>query len=106
MGEEKPLKVSFQEVYLDSVRDLLNKANVQKNANLSSKYEATQVEVSSAERVFKLFKRADENRKVASTVCNASSSRSHLIFQIRLNFDGNVSKTLCLIDLAGSERLD
>ena len=80
VGTSRMLKVSFQEVYLDSVRDLLNSANVLKNANLGSKYEATQVDVNHAERVFQLFKRADENRKVASTACNANSSRSHLIF--------------------------
>ena len=42
---------------------------------------------------------------MASTACNATSSRSHSIFQLKLNF-GEVCKTLSLVDLAGSERLD
>ena len=40
---------------------------------------------------------------MASTACNANSSRSHSIFQVKL---GNSCKTLSLVDLAGSERLD
>lgn len=45
---------------------------------------------------------------MATTACNANSSRSHSIFQIKLTFGpGTTStKTLSLVDLAGSERLD
>lgn len=62
-------------------------------------------EVRSADKVFQLLRKAEQNRQVASTACNANSSRSHSIFQLKLNF-GDVSKTLSLVDLAGSERLD
>lgn len=58
-----------------------------------------------ASQVFALLKKAEQNRQVASTACNANSSRSHSIFQVKLSF-GDVYKTLSLVDLAGSERLD
>ena len=87
------------------MRDLLNASNVMTQNNQSSRYEPTVCEVRSADKVFALLKKAEQNRQVASTACNASSSRSHAIFQVKLNF-GEVSKTLSLVDLAGSERLD
>jgi kinesin family protein C1 len=45
--------------------------------------------------------KAEGNRSVAETNCNERSSRSHSIFQIRVG-----ERTLSLIDLAGSERLN
>jgi len=63
------------------------------------------IDARSADKVFQLLKKAEQSRQVASTACNASSSRSHSIFQVKLKF-GDVVKTLSLVDLAGSERLD
>lgn len=60
--DTKPIKVSFQEIYLDSVRDLLNVANVMTQTNQSSKYEATVCEVREASQVFSLLKKAEKNR--------------------------------------------
>ena len=66
--------------------------------------------IDSAEQVFKLLKKAETNRSVASTACNKNSSRSHSIFQVKLTTlaenQKEVVKTLSLIDLAGSERLE
>jgi kinesin family member C1 len=94
--------VSFQEIYLDSIRDLLDSTNVlNSNAN-SCKYEPTVVQVKSFKNVFELLKKAEKNRSTAVTVCNEKSSRSHTIFQIKLK----EGQTLSLVDLAGSERLD
>lgn len=56
------MRVSFQEIYLDSVRDLLNSANVMKQNNQSSKYEPTVVEVRDADKVFQLLRKAEQNR--------------------------------------------
>ena len=63
------------------------------------------VEVISADKVYSLLRKAEQARQVASTACNANSSRSHSIFQVKLAFGDSV-KTLSLVDLAGSERLD
>ena len=66
--------------------------------------------IQSAEQVFKLLRKAETNRSVASTACNKNSSRSHSIFQLKLSAIGEngkeVTKTLSLVDLAGSERLE
>lgn len=69
------------------------------------------VKVTTPERVFELFERASSNRRVASTEMNDRSSRSHSIFQLKL--DGKNSVTgesveglLNLIDLAGSEKIN
>ena len=78
--DKQQIKVSFQEIYLDQIRDLLNASNVMTQANQSSKYEPTSVEITSADRVFKLLAKAETNRSVAGTACNARSSRSHSIF--------------------------
>ena len=51
--------------------------------------------------VYQLLKKAESNRVVAETMCNERSSRSHSVFQIKVD-----KSTLNLIDLAGSERLN
>uniref|UniRef100_A0A914WAB5 Kinesin-like protein n=1 Tax=Plectus sambesii TaxID=2011161 RepID=A0A914WAB5_9BILA len=78
----------------------------------------TEVEVSSTEEAFEQFVKGQERRRVAQTMLNAESSRSHSVFNIRLvmaplDASGcepvrdssllHVSQ-LSLVDLAGSER--
>ena len=68
------------------------------------------VEVKDAAQVSSLLQRAAKARSVGRTQMNEQSSRSHMVFTLRL--DGSNAKTgqsvggvLNLIDLAGSERL-
>ena len=57
--------------------------------------------------MFKLLEKAEKNRSVANTVCNAKSSRSHSVFQVKVtDVQKGLTKTLSLVDLAGSERLN
>lgn len=60
------------------------------------------------------FNRAAQARRTGSTQCNQRSSRSHLILRLQLTLmrvdpatqtSATVSGSLCLADLAGSERL-
>ncbi len=44
----------------------------------------TEVEVDSSDEVLDQYRRAQERRKMAATLLNASSSRSHSVFTIRL----------------------
>jgi kinesin family member C1 len=83
------------------VRDLLNPANVMTQNNQSLKYEPESITVKDEAHIYQLLKKAENNRVVAETMCNERSSRSHLIFQIKVD-----KSTLNLIDLAGSERLN
>ena len=86
---------------MEQVRDLLNPSNTMTQTNQSLKYEAECVAVRDEEHIFTLLKKAEGNRVVAENMCNERSSRSHLLFQIKLG-----QSTLSLIDLAGSERVN
>lgn len=91
--------VSFQEIYMDQIRDLLKDVPAVNG-------EVTNFQVDSPENLFPLLKIANQNRKVAETVCNERSSRSHSIFQLKLQGKNHKSGqelngTLNLIDLAG-----
>ena len=66
--------------------------------------------VTNSNQVEKLIQKANKNRSVAQTNCNAHSSRSHSIFIMELNGKNELTKEeryggLTLVDLAGSERL-
>ena len=103
---------SFQEIYLEQIRDLLSPENSIQHFTQSVKYEPTFNEVRCFEDVFFLLKKAHENRVVAETFINERSSRSHSLFQLkivgkneRLKSGNEIDGALNLIDLAGSERL-
>ncbi|KAL0217250.1 hypothetical protein RCL1_007733 [Eukaryota sp. TZLM3-RCL] len=70
----------------------------------------TKLEVKTSQEVFDLLSRAQSNRRVASTLSNDRSSRSHLIFSLEIKTtDTSTNQStigqLNLIDLAGSERI-
>jgi kinesin family member C1 len=66
--------------------------------------------VEAPEQVQDLLRRASHNRAVAATLCNERSSRSHSVFQLRIEGKNHATGAVAtgllnLIDLAGSERL-
>jgi kinesin family protein C1 len=72
--------------------------------------ELTLVDVSSPDRVQGLLRDAMEKRSVGCTNLNEQSSRSHMVFTLRIEGSNSssgmkVSGVLNLIDLAGSERV-
>lgn len=92
--------MSFQEIYMDQIRDLLKDIPAV-NGEVSS------FQVESPASLFPLLKIANQNRKVAETFCNERSSRSHSIFQLKLQGKNlksgqEINGTLNLIDLAGN----
>ncbi|VDB83016.1 unnamed protein product [Peniophora sp. CBMAI 1063] len=109
------VKVSYMEIYLERIRDLLQPQNdnlqvhEEKNKgvyvkNLSDYY------VSSAQEVYEIMRQGGAARVVTSTNMNAESSRSHSIFLITIsqrNTETGAQKTgnLYLVDLAGSEKV-
>jgi kinesin family protein C1 len=106
------IQCSFQEIYLEQIRDLLDVNKFQGTHNKTSAYQPTVLTVDTADDIYFLINKARENRMVAETKCNEHSSRSHSLFQLELN--GNhpdikggvdICGALNLIDLAGSERL-
>ncbi|KAF7778708.1 hypothetical protein Agabi119p4_3053 [Agaricus bisporus var. burnettii] len=109
------VKVSYMEIYLEKIRDLLapQNDNLQVHEeksrgvyvkNLSDYY------VSSAREVYEIMRTGGAARVVTSTNMNAESSRSHSIFLITIqqrNTETGAQKTgnLYLVDLAGSEKV-
>lgn len=112
---EYAVKVSYCEIYLEKIKDLLDtsKTNLKVHedktrgvfiAELSERYVAEEIDV------YETMKFGLENRNVGSTNMNAVSSRSHSIFLITVTQTNNrdyIAKTgkLYLVDLAGSEKV-
>ncbi|CED84475.1 kinesin heavy chain [Phaffia rhodozyma] len=112
---EYMVKVSYMEIYMEKIRDLL----APQNDNLQVHEEKsrgvyvkglTQYNVSDAGEVFQIMRQGQSSRVVRSTNMNAESSRSHSIFVISIsqrNLDTGEAKAghLYLVDLAGSEKI-
>nr|AFP33411.1 kinesin-like protein KIFC1 [Plestiodon chinensis] len=112
---------NFLEIYNESLRDLLvlrpERSSELEIRRVSQSTEELHVPnlccvpVASEEEVLKLLQKAKAHRSVAKTVLNERSSRSHSLFQLRIeghsaSRDLRTSSVLSLVDLAGSERLD
>jgi len=109
------IKVSYFEIYLDKIRDLLDPSKV----NLAVHEDkdrvvyvkgATERFVSSPEEVFEVIEEGKSNRHVAVTNMNEHSSRSHSVFLINVKQENlenqkKLSGKLYLVDLAGSEKV-
>ncbi|CAB4057558.1 KIF5 [Lepeophtheirus salmonis] len=110
------IKVSYFEIYLDKIRDLLDPSKVNlavhedKNKAVYVKG-ATERFVSSPEEVLEAIEEGKSNRHVAVTNMNEPhSSRSHSVFLIHVKQENlenqkKLSGKLYLVDLAGSEKV-
>ncbi|KAF6715461.1 Kinesin heavy chain isoform 5C [Oryzias melastigma] len=109
------IKVSYFEIYLDKIRDLLDvsKTNlaVHEDKNRVPYVKGcTERFVSSPEEVMDVIDEGKANRHVAVTNMNEHSSRSHSIFLINIKQENvetekKLSGKLYLVDLAGSEKV-
>ncbi|NP_001116747.1 kinesin heavy chain isoform X1 [Danio rerio] len=109
------IKVSYFEIYLDKIRDLLDVSKT----NLAVHEDKNRVPfvkgcterfVSSPEDVMDVIDEGKANRHVAVTNMNEHSSRSHSIFLINIKQENvetekKLSGKLYLVDLAGSEKV-
>ncbi|PKI82925.1 hypothetical protein MVES1_003630 [Malassezia vespertilionis] len=112
---EYTVKVSYMEIYMERIRDLL----VPQHDNLSIQQDTSkgvhvkglsEYYVSSAAEVFELLRQGSTTRAVSATRMNTESSRSHsiVLFTIKQrNIETGSTKTgnLYLVDLAGSEKV-
>jgi len=111
---EFTLKVSYCEIYLERLRDLLNPKNKQLKirennngvyiAGISSWY------VRDEKDVMDLMMMGADSRTTQSTNMNAVSSRSHGVFMLMLNSKDTETGSqkmskLMMVDLAGSEKV-
>jgi len=109
------IKVSYFEIYLDKIRDLLDvsKTNlsVHEDKNRVPYVKgATERFVSCPEDVMEIIDEGKSNRHIAVTNMNEHSSRSHSVFLINVkqeNLENQKKLTgkLYLVDLAGSEKV-
>nr|XP_046226860.1 kinesin-1 heavy chain-like isoform X2 [Scatophagus argus] len=109
------IKVSYFEVYLDKIRDLLDVTKT----NLSVHEDKNRVPyvkgcterfVCSPSEVMEAIEDGKNNRSVAVTNMNEHSSRSHSIFLINIKQENTqtghkLTGKLYLVDLAGSEKV-
>ncbi|OQV18127.1 Kinesin heavy chain [Hypsibius exemplaris] len=109
------IKVSYFEIYMDKIRDLLDvtKSNlvVHEDKNKVPYVKGvTERFVTSPEDVMEVIEEGKENRHVSVTNMNEHSSRSHSVFLIdvrqeNLKTQKKLSGKLYLVDLAGSEKV-
>jgi len=103
-GWEYCFSLSLVEIYNDSVRDLLDESQKERNNKITS------IPVSEIGTVYNVLNSALKRRCVSSTKSNERSSRSHCITQIDILARHELEQSpragkLYLVDLAGSERL-
>ncbi|KAK4134137.1 kinesin-domain-containing protein [Trichocladium antarcticum] len=112
---EYTVRVSYMEIYMEKIRDLLAPQNdnlpihEEKNRGVYVKG-LLEIYVSSVQEVFEVMRRGGNARAVAATNMNQESSRSHSIFVITItqkNVETGSAKSgqLFLVDLAGSEKI-
>uniref|UniRef100_A0A2K6LVI5 Kinesin-like protein n=1 Tax=Rhinopithecus bieti TaxID=61621 RepID=A0A2K6LVI5_RHIBE len=117
------IKVSYFEIYLDKIRDLLDGKKMFQPFKILLLFNSFNVEpelilfqgcterfVSSPEEVMDVIDEGKANRHVAVTNMNEHSSRSHSIFLINIKQENvetekKLSGKLYLVDLAGSEKV-
>ncbi|KAL3421139.1 Kinesin heavy chain [Phlyctema vagabunda] len=112
---EYTVRVSYMEIYMERIRDLLAPMNdnlpvhEEKNRGVYVKG-LLEVYVASVSEVYEVLRRGGSSRAVSATNMNAESSRSHSIFVITItqkNVETGSAKSgqLFLVDLAGSEKV-
>lgn len=113
-GYKCALAFSAVEIYNEELRDLLNSGTeelqlVTGKDGMAEVHGLGAAKIASLEELMGAIKAASRNRKTGKTELNERSSRSHSIYQIRIEVEkpGNAKRfsgLLNIVDLAGSER--
>lgn len=111
---EHVVRLSYLEVYNESVKDLLSPGRplvLREDKQGTVAAGLTHYQAYSAEEVMALLHQGNQSRTTEPTRVNETSSRSHAILQVVLEYKVNEGSSivtrmgkLSLIDLAGSER--
>lgn len=115
---EYTLSVSYMEIYMETIRDLLS-MDSNSTVNLTVHEDKTsgvhvrnlnKIYIGSPKELYATLQKGSDLRATASTDMNLESSRSHAIFQLNLTqinqIDGATKRSkLFLVDLAGSEKV-
>uniref|UniRef100_A0A3P9ML69 Kinesin family member 27 n=1 Tax=Oryzias latipes TaxID=8090 RepID=A0A3P9ML69_ORYLA len=124
-GLDTRVRVSYVELYMEELRDLLELQNIHKELHIREDERGNTGHSNSISRIFELVVTSTEEllsfvemgnalRHTGTTGMNEHSSRSHTVLTLHVNICRrgtntptiNYSQTskLCLVDLAGSER--
>lgn len=113
---EYTVKVSFMEIYMEKIRDLLApdriNLSIQEDRSKGVRVKGlSEHYMSSPNEVYDVIRRGAAVRAVSATRMNTESSRSHTIFTFTVqqrNTETGATKSGCLylVDLAGSEKVD
>ena len=111
------VKISYLEIYNEVVKDLISPSNAfldiredpEKGITVSG---LTEIDASNPDQVIQCLRMGNKRRTCEPTEANLTSSRSHAILQISLEYTDRAIGTsaqifaskLSLVDLAGSER--
>ncbi|ORD95292.1 ATK2 [Hepatospora eriocheir] len=103
-------KLKYLEIYNETIVDLFTQKNVTiaHNSTSITFKDASEIIADNVTEIRNKIKEASNKRTVGETKCNSKSSRSHAIFILDVELKSPTeirSGSLCLIDLAGSERL-
>jgi kinesin family protein 18/19 len=115
---EYKIKLWYLEIYNENIRDLLTNNNdeyldLREDPNKGIVVSGiTELNVTSCKDILKILKKGNKNRTQEATGANETSSRSHAILQVLIEYKDKNSGIeveikmgkLSLIDLAGSER--
>lgn len=116
---EYTVGVSYMEIYMEQIRDLLDPRSDTNSKFVIQEDKAhgvhvkgiSQAFVSSSKELYSVLDQGSKARSNSITNMNIESSRSHAILQINLSqkqlFDDTIKRShLFLVDLAGSEKVD
>jgi kinesin family protein 5 len=113
---EFQIKVSYFELYMEKVRDLLDitKVNLpihETKSKVPYVKGVTERFVTSPDEILSVIEEGKANRHVSVTNMNAHSSRSHAVFLINIKQENKethqtLTGKLFLVDLAGSEKVE
>ncbi|OWZ20020.1 Kinesin [Phytophthora megakarya] len=109
------VRVSYVEIYMEKIRDLLKPSSTNLNVRESRERGvwiagATEICCASAEEMQSVMRLGGANRVISSTRMNNESSRSHSVFIITIEQRNTTTGSLkggklFLVDLAGSEKV-
>lgn len=102
--------IKYIEVYNENIKDLISGKSVTiiHDANVIKLKDCEEVTTNDIDVVYDVIKQSSLKRRTGETNSNASSSRSHSVFILNVFIESSNEKregSMCLIDLAGSERL-
>ncbi|KAL6122799.1 hypothetical protein NUSPORA_00057 [Nucleospora cyclopteri] len=110
IGQNVSYNLQYVEIYNECIIDLFTgkPLYIQHDKEGVKIKDASAIETKNINQVIEGMKNASAKRKVGETQCNVQSSRSHAIFILKVTAQTEKEVregVLCLIDLAGSERL-